>query len=86
MCCVCNDCMEKQSVAPQGEISQTSVEWLRVVIGILLAWKTKLDPCSEVLVKRGGVVRPPRHISPSLVLRPTRQIANEHHAALEKKT
>lgn len=85
MCCVCNDCMEKQSVAPQGEISQTSVEWLRVVIGILLAWKTKLDPCSEVLVKRSGVVRPPRHISPSL-LRPTRQIANEHHAALEKKT
>lgn len=85
MCSVCNDCMEKQSVVPQGEISQTSVEWLRVVIGILLAWKTKLDPCSEVLVKRGGVVRPPRHISPSLVLRPTRQIANEHHAALEKK-
>lgn len=40
MCSVCNDCMEKQSVVPQGEISQTSVEWLRVVIGILLAWKT----------------------------------------------
>lgn len=49
----------------------------------LVSMENKLDPC--VLVKRGGVVRPPRHISPSLVLRPTRQIANEHHAALEKK-
>lgn len=52
----------------------------------LVSMENKLDPCSEVLVKRGGVVRPPRHISPSLVLRLTRQIANEHHAALEKKT
>lgn len=51
----------------------------------LVSMENKLDPCSEVLVKRSGVVRPPRHISPSL-LRPTRQIANEHHAALEKKT
>ena len=37
---VCNDCIEKQSVVPQGGITQTSVEWLRAIIGNLLAWKT----------------------------------------------
>lgn len=51
----------------------------------LVSMENKLDPCSEVLVKHGGVVCPLRHISPSLVLQQTRQIENEYHTAPKKK-